>query len=88
MKKLFLIILFAIFTCNIFAQSNSIGVFGGINVSNAKIENYFDNDSKTLTSFTYGINYQRVFNIPIVIDCGLLMNNIGCKIEVDSLVAK
>lgn len=83
MKKLFLIILFAIFTCNIFAQSNSIGVFGGINVSNAKIENYFDNDSKTLTSFTYGINYQRVFNIPFVIDCGILMNNIGCKIEVD-----
>ena len=83
MKKLLFIILFAIFSCNIFAQSNSVGVFGGLNVSNAKIENYVDNDSKTLTSFTYGINYQRVFNIHFVIDCGLLMNNNGYKIEVD-----
>lgn len=82
MKKQFLLFLFSILTCNIFAQSNSIGVYAGFNVSNAKIENYVDNDSKTLTSFIYGINYQRVFNIPFVIDCGLLMNNNGYKIEV------
>lgn len=83
MKKQFLLILFAIFSCNLFAQSNSIGVYAGFNVSNAKIENYVDNDLKTLISITYGINYQRVFNIPFVIDCGLLINNIGCKMEVN-----
>ena len=83
MKKYLVVLLFAMLSSNVFAQSNSIGIFGGVNVSNAKIENYFDNNSKTLTSITYGINYQRVFNIPFVIDCGLLMNNIGCKIEVD-----
>ena len=83
MKKQFLLILFSILTCNIFAQSNSVGVYAGFKVSNAKIENYVDNDSKTLISITYGIDYQRVFNIPFVIDCGLLMNNIGFKTEVN-----
>ena len=83
MKKQFLLIIFSILTCNIFAQSNSVGVYAGFNVSNAKIENYVDNDTKNLINFTYGINYQRVFSIPFVIDCGLLMNNVGYKIEVN-----
>lgn len=83
MKKLLLILLCILISNNIFAQSNSIGVFGGINVSNMKIENYSNNDSKSLTRFVCGIKYQRVFRKPFVIDAGIVYNTIGCKIEVN-----
>ena len=83
MKRFLLLFLLAIISTSILAQSNSIGVFGGINVSNMKIENYYNNDSKSLTRFVCGIKYQRVFSKPFVIDAGIVYNTIGCKIEVN-----
>ena len=86
MKKLFLIILFAIFTCNLFAQSNSIGIFGGVNISNANLNNNTNVENpdgnlrlnrEPLIGFVGGVKYQRVFKIPIVLDISVAYNQCG-----------
>ena len=77
MKKQFLLILFAIFSCNLFAQSNSIGVFGGVNVIDiVNFDNYKldKSDKNSMIGFVGGVKYQRVFNIPIVVDVSMLYN--------------
>lgn len=82
MKKQFLLILFTIFSCNLFAQSNSVGVFGGINVSNVKNDNYFK-DSKSLTKFVFGVKYQREFSKPFIVEGGIVLNNVGGRMKID-----
>ena len=86
MKKQFLLILFAILTCNIFAQSNSIGVFGGVNISNVSLNNTTDVEnpdwdgrfhSESLIGFVGGLKYQRVFKSPIVLDIAVAYNQCG-----------
>ena len=86
MKIQFLLFLFSILTCNIFAQSNSIGVFGGINISNVNLSNTTNIehpdwngkfDGESLIGFSGGVKYQRVFKIPIVLDIGVAYNQYG-----------
>ena len=92
MKKIFPIILFVILCSNLIAQSNSIGVFGGLNVSNAnvsvtKTENPDGNigfNRKSLIGFVGGLKYQRVFNIPFVLDVEMIMNQLGYQVNYDN----
>lgn len=83
MKKQFLLFLFSILTCNIFAQSNSIGVFGGIGLNDISVKNYFwgNKDFKTMIGVETGFNYQREFKLPFVLDAGLYYNQCGAKTE-------
>lgn len=93
MKKIFPIILFVILCSNLIAQSNSIGVFGGLNVSNANvsvttIENPDGNigfNRKSLIGFVGGLKYQRVFNIPFVLDVEMIMNQLGYQVHYDKI---
>ena len=93
MKKQFLLFLFSILTFSIYAQSNSIGVFGGLNVSNAnvsvtKTENPDGNigfNRKSLIGFVGGLKYQRVFNIPFVLDVEMIMNQLGYQVHYDKI---
>lgn len=93
MKKIFSIILFVILCSNLIAQSNSIGVFGGLNVSNAnvsvtKTENPDGNigfNRKSLIGFVGGLKYQRVFNIPFVLDVEMIMNQLGYQVHYDKI---
>lgn len=93
MKKIFPIILFVILCSNLIAQSNSIGVFGGLNVSNAnvsvtKTENPDGNigfNRKSLIGFVGGLKYQRVFNIPFVLDVEMIMNQLGYQVHYDKI---
>lgn len=84
MKKYLIVLLFVIFSSNIIAQSNSVGVFGGINVSNVKNDNYFK-DSKSLTKFVFGVKYQREFNKPFIVEGGIVMNNVGGRMKINVL---
>lgn len=86
MKKLFQLLLFTIISSNLFAQSNSIGVFGGINISSVNLSNTTNIehpdwngkfDGESLMGFSGGVKYQRVFKSPIVLDIAVTYNQCG-----------
>lgn len=91
MKKFWILLLFAIISMSIIAQTNSIGIFGGANMSKMNImeitdvENpdgdHFFTSYEPLFGFVGGINYQRTFQIPITLDVGVMFNQYGCKFD-------